>query len=111
MEEHQHKRSVGYYTGFRPYLLADRMQNIEGYLGDIVTAIATGNTSRIVDDNAMRRMQIAQRRQLQRDQESQHDELQKLLEIADKDRADRGASEAEEDELDTGGTSLLWVTT
>lgn len=101
MEEHQRKRSIHFFTGYRPFLLADRMQNIEGYLGDIVTAIVTGNTSQIVDDHAMRRLQLAQRQQLQHDQETQHDDLQKMLEIADKDRSDRAASEAE-DETDTG---------
>lgn len=105
VEEHQYKRRTGYYTGFRPFLMADRMGNIEGYLGDIVTAIHTGNTAKIVDETAMRRLQLAQRRQLQRDQETHHDELQQMLEIADKDRAGRDAHEAEDEETGTGGHS------
>ncbi|DBA87595.1 TPA: hypothetical protein ACH3X1_004618 [Trebouxia sp. C0004] len=82
--------------------MADTMRNLEGYMGDMFEFIVTGNRSRLLDEHAMRRMQLAKQQQLQHDQEIQHDELQKMLEIADKDRSDRAASEAEDEEADIG---------
>ena len=79
--------------------MADRMLNFESLLLDVVEAVQSGKRSDVLDAPAMRRMQLAQQRQLQQDQEAQHGELERLLEAADRDRADRGG---DDDEIDAG---------
>lgn len=98
-EEHTRKRAAGYYTPFRPYLMADRMLNFESLLLDVVEAVQSGKRSDVLDAPAMRRMQLAQQRQLQQDQEAQHGDLERLLEAADRERADTGG---DDDEIDAG---------
>lgn len=102
-EEHQRKRAAGYYTPFRPYLMAERMLNVESLLLDVVEAVQSGKKTDVLDAPAVRRMQLAQQRQLVQDQEAQHGELERMLKIADRERADRGAQGAEDDETDAGG--------
>ena len=84
-EEHTRKRAAGYYTPFRPFLMADRMLNFESLLLDVVEAVQSGKRSDL-DAPAIRRMQLAQQRQLQQDQEAQHGELERLLEAAERER-------------------------
>ena len=102
-EEHQRKRAAGYYTPFRPYLMAERMLNVESLLLDVVEAVQSGKKTDVLDAPAVRRMQLAQQRQLMQDQQAQHGELERMLKIADRERADRGAQGAEDDETDAGG--------
>lgn len=79
------------------------MTNFESYMGHMFTMMYTGDKTQMLDETAMKRLQLAQRRQqLQRDQERHHDELQQMLEMADKDREDRGANEAEDEEIGIG---------
>jgi len=102
-EEHQRKRAAGYHTPFRPYLMAERMLNFESLLLDVVEAVQSGKKTDVLDAPAMRRMQLAQQQQLVQDQEAQHGELERVLEIADRERADRGPQGAEDDETDAEG--------
>ncbi len=102
-EEHQRKRAAGYFNPFRPYLMAERMLNFESLLLDVVEAVQSGKRTDVLDAPAMRRMQLAQQQQLVQDQEAQHGELERVLEIADRERADRGPQGAEDDETDAGG--------
>ena len=84
-------------------LMAERMLNFESLLLDVVEAVQSGKRADVLDAPAMRRMQLAQQQQLVIDQEAQHGELERVLEIADRERADRGAQGAEDDETDAGG--------
>jgi len=102
-EEHQRKRAAGYLNPFRPYLMAERMLNFESLLLDVVEAVQSGKRTDVLDAPSMRRMQLAQQQQLVQDQEAQHGELERVLEIADRERADRGPQGAEDDETDAGG--------
>ena len=103
VEENQRKRAAGYFNPFWPYLMAERMLNFESLLLDVVEAVQSGKRADVLDAPAMRRMQLAQQQQLVIDQEAQHGELERVLEIADRERADRGAQGAEDDETDAGG--------
>ena len=102
-EEHQRKRAAGYFSPFRPYLMAERMLNFESLLLDVVEAVQSGKKADVLDASAMRRMQLAQQQQLVQDQEAHHGELERVLEIAERERADRGPEGAEVDEIDAGG--------
>ena len=102
VEEHQRKRAAGSFNPFRPYLMAERMLNFESLLLDVVEAVQSGKRADGLDAPAMRRMQLAQQQQLVQDQEAQHGELERVLEIADRERADRGAQGAEDEETDAG---------
>jgi len=102
-EEHQRKRAAGYFNPFRPYLMAERMLNFESLLLDVVEAVQSGKRTDVLDAPSMRRMQLAQQQQLVQDQEAQHGELERVLAIADRERADRGPQGAEDDETDAGG--------
>ncbi|DBA86564.1 TPA: hypothetical protein ACH3X1_016780 [Trebouxia sp. C0004] len=102
-EEHQRKRAAGYFNPFQPYLMAERMLNFESLLLDVVEAVQSGKRADVLDAPAMRRMQLAQQQQLLQDQEAQHCELERVLEIADRERADSGTQGAEDDETDAGG--------
>ena len=102
-EEHQRKRAAGYFSPFRPYLMAERMLNFESLLLDVVEAVQSGKKTDVLDASAMRRMQLAQQQQLVQEKEAQHGELERVLEIADRDRAARGPQAEEDDETDTGG--------
>lgn len=78
-------------------------QLLKNLLLDVVEAVQSGKRSDVLDAPAMRRMQLAQQQQLAQDQEAQHGELERVLEIADRERADRGTQGAEDDETHAGG--------
>ena len=86
--------------------MAERMLNFESLLLDVVEAVQSGKRTDVLDASAMRRMQLAQQQQLVQEQEAQHGELERVLEIADRDRAARGPQGAEDDETDAGGNLL-----
>ena len=71
--------------------MAERMLNFKSLLLDVVEAVQSGKRADVLDAPAMRRMQLAQQQHLVQDQEAQHGELETVLEIADRERPDRGA--------------------